>query len=398
MLICCRWDNQLLHQSWFWCTCYFAGQIKGIWHGGFLRLFNELLKKGICPQLCKFLVVQYTQQQCQVRYSNDYSFRFNVSNGVKQGGVLSPILFTIYMDVLLERLNNSGYGCYMGHMFTGAFGYADDIIMLAPTRTSMETLISICEEFSRDYSILFNASKSKHLYFSHKSKDTAVRFDMQGVPIPLVPSEKHLGNLIGQDRLSLSINSAISELYVNLNMLMSQFSNCDINVKYRLFKTYCMSLYGSQLWDYSNDTHCERFFTAWRKCIRRLLGLPNTTHKRLLNLICNDVSVELQLYCRVLNFISMCCTSSSSQVQMCIQHALCGSRSSMSKSWFHICKRLNLDTDSHNIDIASIKVMYCNSIVQEDLITAGLVHDMLCHYTYTRDVDIMDIVHTLCTS
>ncbi len=50
----------------------------------------------------------------------------SVSNGVKQGGVLSPILFTVYVDELLRILENARLGCHIGHIFGGAVGYADD--------------------------------------------------------------------------------------------------------------------------------------------------------------------------------------------------------------------------------------------------------------------------------
>ena len=50
---------------------------------------------------------------------------FNLSNGVKQGGVLSPILFTIYIDQLLIDLKESGFGCYLNNTFMGALSYAD---------------------------------------------------------------------------------------------------------------------------------------------------------------------------------------------------------------------------------------------------------------------------------
>ena len=58
---------------------------------------------------------------------------FNVRNGVKQGGVLSPLLFAIYTDSLLKRLEDSGVGCHMGGHFTGTLAYADDITLLSPS-------------------------------------------------------------------------------------------------------------------------------------------------------------------------------------------------------------------------------------------------------------------------
>ena len=54
-------------------------------------------------------------------------------NGVKQGSIISPILFTIYLDILLERLKNNGVGCYIGDKFVGALAYADDLVLMSPS-------------------------------------------------------------------------------------------------------------------------------------------------------------------------------------------------------------------------------------------------------------------------
>ena len=55
-----------------------------------------------------------------------------LSNGVRQGSILSPHLFAVYLDGLLIDLSESGVGCHWGCSFAGAFGYADDIVLLAP--------------------------------------------------------------------------------------------------------------------------------------------------------------------------------------------------------------------------------------------------------------------------
>ena len=69
---------------------------------------------------------------------------FTISNGVKQGGVLSPVLFSIYLDQLIVQLRLLGMGCYMNGLFTGVFIYADDITLLAPSRASMVLMLEKC--------------------------------------------------------------------------------------------------------------------------------------------------------------------------------------------------------------------------------------------------------------
>ena len=66
-----------------------------------------------------------------IKWSDTTSPQFTVMSGVKQCGVLSPILFAIYTDGLLNRLEDIRVGCHMGCRFTGALAYADDITLLA---------------------------------------------------------------------------------------------------------------------------------------------------------------------------------------------------------------------------------------------------------------------------
>ena len=69
---------------------------------------------------------------------------YNMTNGVKQGAVLSPILFTMYIDGLFYELKRAGVGCHINGEYAGAFGYADDIVLLSPSLCALKHSITLC--------------------------------------------------------------------------------------------------------------------------------------------------------------------------------------------------------------------------------------------------------------
>ena len=80
----------------------------------------------------------YIHQTVCVKWGNVTSEPVSVSNGVKQGGILSPILFTLYMDTLFHKLKERRIGCFIGDMFLGAIGYADDTALLASSMSALK--------------------------------------------------------------------------------------------------------------------------------------------------------------------------------------------------------------------------------------------------------------------
>ena len=118
-----------------------------------------------------------------------------------------------------------------------------------------------------------------------------------------VNNEAHVGNIstdIYNDEMSIS--KACNEMYAKFNLLYLQFGMCSPDVLYILFNSYCMSLYGSRLWNYENKSGIESLYIAWRKCVQRIFNIPCNTHCKLVPLICKDSAIHTKLYKRFLRF------------------------------------------------------------------------------------------------
>ena len=112
-----------------------------------------------------------------------------MTNGVKQGAVLSPILFTMYIDGLFYELKRAGGGCHINGEHAGAFGYADEIVLLSPSLYALKH--SMCFDVKHKYVVLYLCYQ----------------------PVNLVEHETHLGNDILSDIFDRSISHTVHTFY-----------------------------------------------------------------------------------------------------------------------------------------------------------------------------------------
>ena len=245
--------------------------------------------------------------------------------------VLNGLLFTIYVDQLFIQLKNCGFGCYIGNLFSGAFGYADDIVLLAPTVTSLNKLYDVCKQYGQEYSIMFNPHKSKLLAYGSNIEGCTIDNNF----LISQPSEKHIGHVIGPQSIDRELNCKTSELIVNTNHILSVFKHASFEIKYKLFKTYSMPLYGCVLWDHSSQC-MEKLYVTWRKCVRKILNVPYNTHSVLLPIICNDLNIECQLYKRVLKFFTSLGKSDNIYNKLTLRLITQGNNSRMSHTFNHL--------------------------------------------------------------
>ena len=105
-----------------------------------LTLFRVLADRGVPLPYLKLLLVWYRTQKMAVKWADSESDLFLVQNGVRQGGNLSPLLFNVYIDSIISELREMKVGCIIGKTVINVLAYADDIVLLAPTREGLEDL------------------------------------------------------------------------------------------------------------------------------------------------------------------------------------------------------------------------------------------------------------------
>ena len=263
------------------------------------KLFQSLLEMNVCPLFARLILKMYEMSEAYVRWNKSKSSSFKVERGVKQGAVLSPLLFSIYLNSLLELLNRSGYGCYMGGRSCNVFAYADDIVVLSPSVFGLKTLIKLISTFSKDFDIQFNIDKCFLIAYSDSQVDPNIF--MNNIKIKLVSEVKHLGFYLNNSRFIYDFENIIKDISIKTNILLSKFNMLDNSSLAFLFNSNCLSLYGCEVWDL-NSPLIKNLDLTWRKCVKRILRIPLRTRTTLLPYLINSDNIIRIICYRQLNF------------------------------------------------------------------------------------------------
>jgi len=94
------------------------------------KLFNKLLDDGIDVAIVTILAFWYSNQKICVCWQNTLSNNFTIGNGIRKGGVLSPVLFARYINDLLNGISTLGIGSTVGGIYYNILAYADDLVLL----------------------------------------------------------------------------------------------------------------------------------------------------------------------------------------------------------------------------------------------------------------------------
>ena len=329
---------------------------------------------------------------------------FKTCNGVQQGGIISPVLFKIYYDELIKMLARIPHGCRVSNIYVGVLSYADDLTLIAPTRTALQTMVNECERFSNEFDIQFNADKSVGIIFG-MSAEGCKPVSLCGNEIRWGDKVRHLGNVVtntlsDHDDVQLKKGKFIG----SVNWFIGHFQyKTPMKIYTNLFNTYCTSFYGSNLWSFHGKAFND-VCISWNKCVRCVLNIPYMTHSGLLSPILGCPHIKMQFIKRFCKYFDSMYKSDNQIVKCFSRWACMSARSPIGSNLAMLRHRYKFKLDVLlNGEHSLCRQYNSNNLGNiEDSTTSEIVRELLCvrnneSYIYGMpDEDVKLIMYYLC--
>ena len=273
-------------------------------------LFKKLVERKMPAIFLRLLLYMYMHQSAKVKWNGSISDAFSILNGVKQGAVLSAILFCVYIDDLIKELRRNRDGCWVENRYVGIAIYADDIVLLSPSLDGLQNMVDTCSGYAKKYHLTFstneNPDKSKTKCMAFLKKDRNLRnIKLNKKDLPWVKTIKHLGSTI-QNNLDCHMRQDTSEkraMYIAKNNELNQeFHYTDPRTKIWTNNVYNSSFYGAPLWNLF-DREFEKLEKTWNVSQRVMLSLPRRTHRYFLEPLSRTTHISRSIKKRFIGFI-----------------------------------------------------------------------------------------------
>ncbi|XP_059057457.1 uncharacterized protein LOC131851051 [Achroia grisella] len=234
-------------------------------------------RQAVPCQLVDLFKYWYDHQVNQVKWSGSFSEEYRLRCGVRQGGLSSPALFSLYVNDLIDGLSSARIGCSIHGNMINSISYADDMVLLSPSISALRRLLKTCEEYAESHGLRYNVKKSEVMIFHGKNSTqrSMPAVCLYGTPLNRVSRFKYLGHIVSGDlNDDYDIERERRALSVRCNMLARRFARCNNDVKTTLFKAYCQSFYTCGLWFGYTQRAYNALRIQYNNGFRMLLGLP----------------------------------------------------------------------------------------------------------------------------
>jgi len=131
--------------------------------------------KRNCPS--KFIGILdnwFSETYTLLKWENITTQPVKLVSGVRHGSILSPVLFAVYVDDMITKLENSHHGCHIKSVAFNVMMYADDLLLLSLSIVDLQCFVDICTRELNDLDMKINSTKSCCLRIGPRTSIPAV--------------------------------------------------------------------------------------------------------------------------------------------------------------------------------------------------------------------------------
>lgn len=238
------------------------------------KLMNILKKNGVDWRDRRLIKNLYLQQRIRVQIGDEMTEESIMGRGVRQGCCLSPILFNIYLEHIMQKCMKQNRGVRVGGRRIECIRFADDMVLLAENERTMINMLKDLNKTCEEFGMRINKKKTKCMVISARRVGTTIRLGQE--VIEQVSAFKYLGSIITEDmRCHKEVKTRIAmakEAFNKKRRLLC--GSMDRNLRKRLAKCFIWSvaLYGAETWTLRKED--ERRLEAFEMWIwRRMEGI-----------------------------------------------------------------------------------------------------------------------------
>ena len=191
------------HKKLFMCFIDFQKAFDSVWHTG---LFYKLRTMGLNGKLLDLVEDIYGRTNCAVKQGDKRTQFFNFSKGVRQGCPLSPLLFNLFINELVQLidLNTKSHISLNGSDKVNILLYADDIVIIAHSQNDLQDHLNKLSEFCDFWGLKINTRKTKCMVINRGNRLCNLGISIKNEDIENVKSFKYLGFTIGAKNCSFN--------------------------------------------------------------------------------------------------------------------------------------------------------------------------------------------------
>ena len=187
-------DNLEQHSRIFTAFLDIKKAFDTVWHDALIRKL-ELL--GVTGKILRLINNSYCDISSAVVANNVTSDWVPVLRGLRQGGCLSSLLYLAFFNDLLDTLSHNKNGAYVNNQLpSGNPALADDLTLVSTSPEGLQSLLSTCHNYSRQWKFEFNATKSKVVIFGGQFDKVSFSWHLGDRQPPVTDSYTHVGVIL----------------------------------------------------------------------------------------------------------------------------------------------------------------------------------------------------------